>query len=471
MAAARPGRAFTVKKKSVSLLSISHLFLGVFLTVGNASAQAKPVARTFSNPLSEVQQVADDVKPSSSGRLPILEGFVDVGDQPLKGYERGYYVCTLQVLPAANGGATVQVTSKITAWYTDPESARSGYRELNSNGHVETDLLDRIEDALAHKASPHAPGSTIRVPQAGPLYTPAPTSQPGSTTPATVAAPATSQPAANNPPSSAAAESSSNRNAPSALPARAASQPAAAPSGESLESIQARRAIVEERARQISADIKGLEEIQRNQVRPVDLVIVKKPGVSIFSKPEEGAQVLLTADEEDEFQILGLEGAWVHVEISGASRGWMRRSQVELPSSYGGSGGTKASAAAIPSPANADLFKVTREETNTFSGKWDPLQGKTVRVVWVEPVQGTSSSPAEKRKFAKYLLLKAYKDTASSDQKVYGVVVVFDAADGGQIAATMESLKALQDGTVSDASFWKAASLDPPEAFQDSAKS
>jgi hypothetical protein len=86
-------------------------------------------------------------------------------------------------------------------------------------------------------------------------------------------------------------------------------------------------------------------------------------------------------------------------------------------------------------------------------------------------VQGTSSSPAEKRKFAKYLLLKAYKDTASSDQKVYGVVVVFDAADGGQIAATMESLKALQDGTVSDASFWKAASLDPPEAFQDSAKS
>jgi hypothetical protein len=470
MAAARPGRAFTVKKLYVSLFSVLRLLLGTLVIVGSASAQAKPVARTFSNPLSEVQQVVDDLKSSSSGRLPILEGFVDVGDQPLKGYERGYYVCTLQVLPAANGGATVQVTSKITAWFTDPESARSGYRELNSNGHVETDLLDRIEDALAHKASPHAPGSTIRVPPAGPLYTPPATGQPGSKTPATAAAPAASQPAANYPPASAAGESSSNKNAPLAQPSRATSLPAATSAGESLESIQARRAITEERARQISADIKGLEEIQRNQVRPVDLVIVKKPGVSIFSKPEEGAQVLLTADEEDEFQILGLEGAWVHVEISGASRGWMRRSQVELPSSYGGPTGTKA-AAAVASPPNADLFKVTKEETNTFSGKWDPLQGKTVRVVWVEPAQGASSTPAEKRKFAKYLLLKAYKDTASSDQKVYGIVVVFDAADGGQIAATMESVKSLQDGSMSDASFWKAASLDPPEAFQDSPKS
>lgn len=459
-----------MKKLYVSLFSILRLLLGTLVIVGSASAQAKPVARTFSNPLSEVQQVVDDLKSSSSGRLPILEGFVDVGDQPLKGYERGYYVCTLQVLPAANGGATVQVTSKITAWFTDPESARSGYRELNSNGHVETDLLDRIEDALAHKASPHAPGSTIRVPPAGPLYTPPATGQPGSNTPATAAAPAALQPAANYPPASAAGESSSNKNAPPAQPSRATSLPAATSAGESLESIQARRAITEEKARQISADIKGLEEIQRNQVRPVDLVIVKKPGVSIFSKPEEGAQVLLTADEEDEFQILGLEGAWVHVEISGASRGWMRRSQVELPSSYGGPSGTKTTAA-VASPPDADLFKVTKEETNTFSGKWDPLQGKTVRVVWVEPAQGASSTPAEKRKFAKYLLLKAYKDTALSDQKVYGVVVVFDAADGGQIAATMESVKSLQDGSMSDASFWKAASLDPPEAFQDSPKS
>ena len=97
-------------------------FLFVFLiTAGPAFAQTKPVERIFSNPISEVQQVVDDLKPSTSGRLPILEGFVDVGDQPLKGYEHGYFVCTLQVLSPPSGGTSVRVTSKITAWYTDPE--------------------------------------------------------------------------------------------------------------------------------------------------------------------------------------------------------------------------------------------------------------------------------------------------------------------------------------------------------------
>ena len=94
-----------------------------------------------------------------------------------------------------------------------------------------------------------------------------------------------------------------------------------------------------------------------------------------------------------------------------------------------------------------------------------------MRVVWIEPAAGASSTPAEKRKFAKYLLLEAYKDMASSDPNVSGIVIVFDSADGGQIAATMDNLKALQDGSISDAAFWHSCSLDPPEAFQASAKS
>jgi hypothetical protein len=91
--------------------------------------------------------------------------------------------------------------------------------------------------------------------------------------------------------------------------------------------------------------------------------------------------------------------------------------------------------------------------------------------VWIEPVAGTSSSAAQKQKFAKYLLLKTYRDMSESQQKVDGVVIVFDSADGGQIAVTMENLKTLQDGSITDAAFWQACSLDPPEAFQLSAKS
>jgi hypothetical protein len=466
MASARSGRALTVTKSAKLVFFLANLFFLTLIIAGRGIAQARPVERTFSNPQTEVQQAVDDLKSFSSGRLPILDGFVDVGDQPLKDYERGYYVCTLQVLPAASGGATVRATSKITAWFTDPESSRSGYRELTSNGHVETDLLDRIDDALARNASSHAPGTRIRTPTPGPLYAPKPS---GSTTPGVAATPAQPE---NKAGSSAAAsgESSSNKDAPAA-PASAGRSakprgpvPADSAPGESIESLQARRAMIEEKARQVSADIKGLEEIQQNQVRPVDLVVVKKPGVAIYSKPEEGAQVLFSADQEDEFQIIGVEGSWVHVQNSGASRGWLRRSQVELPAGYSMAGAPASSAV----PASANLFKVAREQTNTFSGKWDPLQGKTVRVVWIEPVSGASSSAAEKRKYAKSLLLKAYNDMVASDQKVAGVVIVFDSADGGQIAATMESLKALQDGSLSEAAFWKQCSLDPPESFQTS---
>jgi hypothetical protein len=50
------------------------------------------------------------------------------------------------------------------------------------------------------------------------------------------------------------------------------------------------------------------------------------------------------------------------------------------------------------------------------------------------------------------------------------VVIVFDSADGGQIAATISSLKQLADGAISESAFWKQCSLDPPESFQASAK-
>jgi hypothetical protein len=45
------------------------------------------------------------------------------------------------------------------------------------------------------------------------------------------------------------------------------------------------------------------------------------------------------------------------------------------------------------------------------------------------------------------------------------VVIVFDSADGGQIAATLENLKQWQAGSLSEASFWRLCSVDPPELF------
>jgi hypothetical protein len=227
------------------------------------------------------------------------------------------------------------------------------------------------------------------------------------------------------------------------------------------------RAAVEKRAQELSADIKNFEDILHNQVRPADLATVKKAGTHVFSKPAEGSPLLFSADAEDEFQVLEMEGAWVHVQISGSSRGWIRRAQLDLPAEYK----ENSSDAGDAAPATANLFTISKDETTAFGGKWAPLAGKKVRVIWLEPASATASSTAkEKLDFARALFEKTYGELKSSGAAVDGVVIVFDSADGGQIAAAIASIKGLADGSLAPAEFWRQCSLDPPESFQDSAK-
>ncbi len=147
------------------------------------------------------------------------------------------------------------------------------------------------------------------------------------------------------------------------------------------------------------------------------------------------------------------------MQISGVSRGWIRRSDLNLPE--GAIKHSSSTDAAAAEPA----FRVVREETNTFKGNWEPLNGKLVKIIWAEPasVQAKPASAPAKRNFAKSILVTAYKDISSHDQAVAGVVIVFDSSDGGQIAATLENLKQWQAGSLSEASFWRLDSVDPPE--------
>jgi hypothetical protein len=434
----------------------SALIVLLTLAAVSATAQAN-FQRTFSKNVSDVQRAVDDLREASSGRLPTLVGFAEPGDQPLDRYERGYYECTLTVNPTSAGGAVVQATAKITAWYKDPSPARSGYRVLVSNGHVENDLLDQIAEMLG-------PSSTVNAAAA----------------PGTIAAKAGVsagglQPQMKADPSdSSEGESSSRRSVPSGpvIPLR---QPAttlapaapAAPAGESLEAMKARRAVDEKQVQDLTAEIKALEDVLHNQVRPTDLAVVKKGGAPIFSKESENSPVLLTATAEDEFQIIEVEGGWVHVQISGASRGWARRKSLDLPADYAQTELKSTNSA----PAGAELFKVSRQETNIFGGTWEPLKGKTVKVIWVEPASPTATTtPQQKLAFAKTQLVKAYAEAQSATPTVSGVVIVFDSADGGQIAATLSNLKQMVDGALQEAAFWKQCSLDPPESFQELGK-
>ena len=439
----------------------SLLVLSTFLA-GLAGAQTAPYERTFTSPVSDVERVVRNLRPTSSGRLPTVDGFVEPGDLPLDRYDRGYYECTFQVVANPSGGATVRASAKVTAWYNDPTPARSGYRVLVSNGRIENDFLDQIDAALGPKSAVKPAGSASSSLPPTTAAAPAPTDSGGARPPVRI-----------DPTTLGPGESSSNKSAQPGIYADAPHQPgevAAAPplaSGATLETLKLQRAAVEKRAQELTADVKNFEEILHNQVRPADLASVKKSGTHVFAKPTEASQVLFSADAEVEFQVLELEGGWVHVKISGASRGWIRRSQLELPAEFANTPDQTAD----PAPAAAGLFTISKDETTTFGGTWEPLKGKKVKVIWLQPASPTATSTArEKLAFAKPLFETAYVGIKSSATAVDGVVVVFDSADGGQIAATLAILKQLADGAISESAFWKQCSLDPAESFQVTAK-
>jgi len=415
--------------------------LPLIFAIGSAAfAQAPPAERTFNAPKARVDKALQDLHASESGRLPILDGFVDSTD-PLDRYERGFYQCSVQSTATANGGTTVRISAKITAWYADPNPARAGYRSLPSNGRVESDLLDRLEAALGAKSAQ-----------------PAAAASPGS---ARSAKPA--PPAATAPPAAAPVQPKSSTPKPDAAP-ESTDAPIA---GLDLDAIRKRREAAEAQMQQLNSQVQNLTQIKQSQSHPDDIAAVRTAGTKILAKPQQDAEVLMTADAQDEFPILDIQGAWVHVQISGPSRGWVRKTQLEMPDAFSGGGKSGDSA-----PASGPIFKVTKEDIGPFAGEWAVLRGQTVKIVWVTPITSPTqeTSAEEKRDFAKPLFLKAYREVSSGGanvSNVAGVVVVFDSIDGGQAAATLGDLKQLHDGTMSDKKFWQECSLDPPESFQD----
>ena len=161
------------------------------------------------------------------------------------------------------------------------------------------------------------------------------------------------------------------------------------------------------------------------------------------------------------FQEVEESGLWVHVQISGISRGWIRRSQVELPSEIGNSSSVNES------NSEKDLFHQTREETSVFPGNWEPLRGKQVKIVWVQPSGMAKTDQDSRLNFAKRVFRKQYPELTKVVPSVAGVVVVFDSQDGGMAAATLATLQQWQAGHLTDDAFWKRCWLDPAGAFNE----
>ena len=405
-------------------------------SLGNA--QAAVYERAFAQPKAAVEKTIQQLQSSTSGRLPVLDGFARPGDHPFDRFQRGYYQCTTQVSSTPDGGSLVRVSARITAWYADPAASKSGYEVLPSNGRLETDLLDRIEEALSGKGSPSAsqPKSHLTAP---PLALTVP--QPGDTVP--VRSITSSKP-----------ETSSGS-------LFTLKNPVSSDQGASLAT---QKAVADKRMEELNKEARNLAEILRNQAHPDNLVAVKKSSTPVLVSPIEGAKVLFLAAAEDEFEILDMNANWVHIRISGLSRGWIRRSSVELPETVA----SHVQTGNPPPSSSADKFQVKDEQTATFPGTWEPLRGQTVKILTVQKTTANASDtgPQAKLDFTRSLFEKVYTELTQTPTSAAGVVLIFDSEDGGMAAATLPALEQWKAGTLSDQAFWRRCFFDPPETFR-----
>ena len=179
--------------------------------------------------------------------------------------------------------------------------------------------------------------------------------------------------------------------------------------------------------------------------------------------------MLFNAAAEDEFEFIGTEGEWIHVQISGPSRGYIRRNNLELPEFIA----TRLNSQDATAPVEkASAFRIVREENNPFPGDWEPLKGKAVKIFTAQPVSQDPKETGARAKlaFASSLFQKYTTENAASPSAVEGVIVIFDSADGGIVGTTLATLKQLSAGALSFENFWKQCYRDPLEAFQESGK-
>jgi hypothetical protein len=423
--------------------SASLAVMLVFASVRYGSTQIDIRERTFPQSKAVIEKILKDLQASMAGHLPVLDGFAISGDRPFDHYRRAYYQSTASVTSMASGGTLVRVSTKVTAWYSDPVPSRSGYQLLTSNGRLEGDLLDQLAERLA-SANEAVPVATSSLSKGAPSQGKSAASD--SATPApVVSAPVPRIPESGGTFSSSQAQSLSARDG------SAPTMPKSA--GDDL--------------RALKAEAASLEEILKNQAHPKNLVAVKKSGTAVVAAPSLNAKTLFLASPHDEFEMLEFTPDWVHVRISGLSRGWIWRNNLEMP---GNIPDNDSAAGAAPARAAADLFHISREEIALFPGDWEPLRGKNVKIVSVQKTDETAKDGGfpVRLEFAKSILDNSYSELAQKSPALAGIVLIFDSADGGMIAATISTLQQWKAGALSDAALWHQCFFDPPESFNSS---
>jgi hypothetical protein len=421
------GAAAVNKKLAVAM---RLFFTGLAIAAGAFAvhAQAIPYARSYPQSKAQIEQALKELQASSGQKLPILDGFVAPGEKPLDRYERGFYQFSIEMVPGENGATIVRLSAKITAWYADRDVAKSGYEVLPSNGRLELDLLDRLQEKLTGK--PVDPPATLQ----SNVQVPRPKLDLSGVPGAAISSP----------------------------------PPPVAKTPDEVAALRNQRVLEERRVQQLTTELQNLTDIKHNQAHPQNLVTVKSFGTPIYSKASEESRTLFKAAANDEFEFLDLEQGWIHIAISGDSRGYVRESAVLLPELIV----AKMPQANRSAEQKFPGFRLERQEMGGFPSDWAPLKGKTVKIYTVQPVSQNlkESGPAARLACTLALFESALKESATVTQPPDGVVVIFDAADGGIAGATLSDIKKFLAGSLTREALWAQSYLDPIEAFRSPGK-
>jgi len=385
-----------------------------------SQAESASVERTYPVSVEVIKKSLEEVG-ARSGRLPMLDGFA-VGVSEGDHYEQPYFQYRVQTTGLDGNSTRVKVEAKISAWYLDPKPSRSQYRSLQSNGRLEADLLDRLQDFLAGKSARSAVAPP-REPSVGSAAVPA-----------------------------------------------AALQPKAVGSlQEQLDAILAQRQAVREKVSSLQAQI-GELHAKEGKPAAVRLASVKRSGVGVMSRMNFGGPVLFRAQAQDEFEVISRESGWALVRLSPDSTGYIQADELNLPDGVvEKTPATAVATVAEPAPTQgADPgFSVREENVRVFSGDWARLRGKKVLFVYVQArgLLADLSGDSAKLAYAKGIFESRYHVATDKSPDVEGVVVVFLGNKGGVAAATLTDIRQWVEGGLAENAFLNRCSLDPPAVF------
>src|SRR5215471_355698 len=146
---------------------------------------------------------------------------------------------------------------------------------------------------------------------------------------------------------------------------------------------------------------------------------IRKIWLSSRNPQRLSTRLLFEAAANDEFEFLEAENDWIHVTISGDSRGYIRAIAVELPERIAARLQVHAAGPADKFPG----FRIVREEASIFPGDWAPLKGKQVKLYTVQPVSQNprETGPAARLNYCLALFEKTLREEAPANSTAEGV--------------------------------------------------